>query len=301
MACYAPLRAWRGKVQPSGKRSVVFRRSEAALPVPLDLPCGQCIGCRLERSRQWAIRCLHESQLHEESCFVTLTYSDESLPVGGSLPVYKGGDFQLFMKRLRKRVGKPIRFFACGEYGELLQRPHFHACLFGWSPEDKQVFSKSGAGHRLYKSELLDLVWQKGHTWVGDVTFESAAYVARYVLKKVTGDAKAEHYGGKVPEHVSMSRKPGLAAGWYEKFKSDVFPSDECVVRGLPLKPPKFYDKLFEKEAPRAFARLKRKRVVEANKVGWNERSLARLKVKEVVKAARLRGLSRNLEATHAH
>lgn len=82
MLCYSPLVAWRGERLPSGKRSVVFKKSDAVQSLSafeIKLPCGQCIGCRLERSRQWAMRCVHEASLYEKNCFITLTYDDSHL------------------------------------------------------------------------------------------------------------------------------------------------------------------------------------------------------------------------------
>ena len=130
MACYQPLKGYYSKSRnPNGKRNVVFNPQMGYRDRPVTVPCGQCIGCRLERSRQWAIRCYHEASMYERNSFVTLTYDDESLPLGGTL-VFR--DFQLFMKRLRKQYGAGIRFYACGEYGEKFGRPHYHVCLFNF-------------------------------------------------------------------------------------------------------------------------------------------------------------------------
>ena len=141
----------------------------------MDIPCGQCIGCRIERSRQWAIRCYHEASLHAENSFVTLTYNDTNLPANNCVSVR---ELQLFMKRLRKRFGAGIRFYGCGEYGDLTGRPHYHICLFNFSPPDLTLY-KITNDQRLYSSKSLDTIWGKGYTLTGDVTFQSAAYVAR--------------------------------------------------------------------------------------------------------------------------
>ena len=119
------------------------------------MPCGQCIGCRLERSRQWAIRCVHEASLWPDNCFVTLTFDDDNIISSGSLVK---ADFQKFMKRLRKRFGKGVRYFHCGEYGDLLGRPHHHACLFNFSFPDRYLWSSSG-GVNLYRSPTLEELW----------------------------------------------------------------------------------------------------------------------------------------------
>lgn len=223
MPCFHPMPAVR---LPDG--SVTFTSRSKVDGNDFELPCGQCAGCRLERSRQWAIRCVHESQMHERNCFITLTYSDEFLPPHGGL-IYR--DFQLFMKRLRKRTGVPVRFFMCGEYGELDQRPHFHAILFGCDFDDRKYFSKTGSGYKLYTSDLLSELWGMGHCPVGNVTFDSAAYVARYCMKKVTGDLADAHYAvdtpngifQREPEFAHMSLKPGIGSTWLAKYRSDVF------------------------------------------------------------------------------
>ena len=218
----------------------------------LELACGRCIGCRLERSRQWAVRCIHEAQLHEENCFITLTYKD--MPEGSSLD-YR--DFQLFMKRLRKHAKRRVRFFMCGEYGDRLGRPHFHACLFGFDFADKLPWSTTGSGGKLFRSKALDKLWPFGFSTIGPVTFETAAYVARYVTKKVTGDAADEHYkhideDGVVtqrqPEFAHMSLKPGIGSDWLRLFHRDVFPRGYVVLpNGKQGSLPRYYKKYFSK------------------------------------------------------
>ena len=231
MPCFSPLKGWYSKDRTKlGKRSIVFNPRDGLLDRPIAVPCGQCIGCRLERSRQWATRCVHEASLHENNCFITLTYDDAHLPSDLSLNLVH---FQKFMKRLRKRFGDGIRFFHCGEYGENFGRPHYHACLFNFDLPDRVLWS-TRSGVNLYTSHILSSLWPFGFVTVGDVTFESAAYVARYVMKKVTGKNAQDHYEwvhpitGQVyeraPEYVTMSRRPGIGKGWLEKYMSDVFP-----------------------------------------------------------------------------
>lgn len=150
--------------------------------VPFLVPCGQCIACRLEYSKQWAIRCVHESEMYANNCFITLTYSSEHLPPENSLLHY---DFQNFLKRLRKKFGTNISYFMCGEYGESKGRPHYHACLFGLDFGDKKFKGTNDQGNERYSSKTLTDLWGKGHTELGSVTFESAAYCARYITKKL--------------------------------------------------------------------------------------------------------------------
>lgn len=304
MTCYFPLHAYKGKSKDADKIKIVFRRSDSWRGIELDLPCGQCIGCRLERSRQWAVRCMHEASLYNENSFLTLTYDDFHLPENGSLVL---SDFQLFMKRLRKSIApKRVRFFHCGEYGELYARPHYHALLFGHDFSDRKYFKGEGE-NRLYTSDRLSELWPQGHSLVGQVSFESAAYCARYVLKKVTGDKAEEHYQGRKPEYTTMSRRPGIGKAWFENFSGDVYPLDRVIVRGHPTRPPRFYDNLLARRDRSSFELIKINRELNGQHyvddvlssgrvVRVSDSSSRRLAVKEIVKQAEVSNLKRSLE-----
>lgn len=300
MPCYRPVRAFQGVH--SGVVGVEFRRSRARAE-PIDLPCGRCPGCLLERSRQWAMRCVHEAQLHEENCFVTLTYRDECNP-----GVLVKKHFQDFMKRLRKwgphhfddkgRRVSDIRYFHCGEYGEKFSRPHYHALLFGINFHDRQAWKGD-----LYTSQILERIWKMGFCSVGAVTFESAGYVARYAYKKAARQQVEGHSGALdvqtgelVAEYVCMSLKPGIGAGWYDKFKSDMYPAGSCVLRGRDMRSPRYYDKLFELEDPKTMRRIVRARARAAKP---EDNTPERLHVREVVKVAQVGLLKRSLENKH--
>jgi len=221
----------------------------------ITLPCGTCIECKLARTRAWAIRCVHESTLHEKNCFITLTYSPAELEkfcYGGSL---NKEEFQRFLKRLRKHCG-PFRYYHAGEYGEKLQRPHHHACLFGFDFEDKQKWQIRN-GVQLYKSETLEKIWGHGHCVIGEVTFESAAYVARYILKKITGEDSDYHYDGRTPEYTTMSRRPGIGKQFFDKYKADIYNQDHVVLKRMELKPPRYYDNLYEILDPEGYQKTK--------------------------------------------
>lgn len=247
---------------------------------------------------------MHEASAYEESSFVTLTYAPEFLPSSGSLVKR---DVQLFMKRLRKFFrGERISFFACGEYGDTTRRAHYHAILFGAAFPD-QVFRKSGTdGAKLYSSPTLDRLWKLGECLIGAVSFQSAAYVARYCVKKVTG-AKAEQYYRRVdvdtgelhyvePEFVLMSTRPAIGRRWYERFGPEVEAHDSVVARGREAKPPRYYDKLAEARDPESHAVRMAVRVAAADTDrAWAERKPARLAVREEVKTAQLRSLPRTL------
>lgn len=326
MGCFSPLTAYFGKIgHNSGKRSIVFKIRDAVDPNPIQLPCGQCTGCRLEYSRQWAIRCVHESELWEDNCFITLTYNDEKMPLDGSLDL---DVFQKFMKRLRKKYvpknpfpkksqeyddfarDNGIRFFHCGEYGDYSGRPHFHACLFNHQFNDRYLWQIRN-GIPLYRSPSLEKLWcdpddgrSFGYSSVGDVTFESAAYVARYVMKKRKGKHAWLHYitidyeTGEIlqdlkPEYVTMSRRPGLASGWFSKFHEDVYPGDFVVLRGKKMRPPKYYDGLYEIANPYQYGLIKDKRNLSALEHKSNN-TPERLAVREKVLQSKISKLVRN-------
>lgn len=304
MPCYSPLHAYKGRMEDSGKIAITFRRSESFRGERLDLPCGQCIGCRLERSRQWAVRCMHEAALHEDNSFLTLTYDDAHLPSDGSLQLR---DFQLFMKRLRKSVApKRVRFYHCGEYGEALGRPHYHALLFGYSSPDRKFFSSRG-GNSVYTSDSMSKMWPYGFSVEGDVTFDSAAYVARYVMKKVTGERSAAHYQGRKPEYTTMSRRPGIGKVWFDRFKGDVYPLDRVVVNGAITRPPRFYDNQLAKidRSTMELIKIQREKnsvryVIDTDSSGKMLRVVdtdgRRLLIREEVKKAEISSLKRPLE-----
>ncbi len=284
MPCFSPLDGYRSKtVNASGKRSIVFDVREGFHDRPVSVPCGQCVGCRLEKSRQWAMRCVHEAALYDENCFITLTYDDDSLPAGGSLDKRA---FPKFMKRLRKKFSdQRIRFYHAGEYGDRFGRPHYHALLFGFDFPDKYLWSSRG-DYPVWRSDVLTALWPFGQSEIGTVSFESAAYVARYCMKKVTGVKAAEYYSGVQPEYSTMSRRPGIGKRWYDEFKSEVYGCDNVVISGKLVKPPRFYDGQYEAECPEAMAAIKAAR--RAAQDGDEQRS-SRLMVRREVFEANLR------------
>lgn len=224
--------------------------------------------------------------MHEHNSFVTLTYADAP-------PSLEYGDFQAFMRRLRHARGY-ARFFCSGEYGDERGRPHFHSVLFGVRFEDGRYLGKSPAGFKLYESADLSSMWGHGHCSVGSVTFESAAYVARYVVKKVTGAAAEAHYGGRKPEFAQMSRRPGIGSMWLEKYWSDVFPLGKVVMRDVESNAPRYYRKQFRSRFPVAAAALE---FEQAEKVleSIEDNAPGRLEAKEAVQSARLAMLKRKL------
>lgn len=295
MPCYSPLKGWKAR---SG--GICFNRRESPTGALMEVPCGQCIGCRLEKSRQWALRIMHEASQHEASSFVTLTYAED--PVSLRLD-----DLQRFFKRVRKR-GLPLRYYACGEYGERRSRPHFHVCWFG---HDWREGSRPWTRELWVHPELEEL-WGYGNgvypaCRVGALTFESAAYVARYVTKKVTGPRAERHYErvsaetGEVffctPEMAVMSRRPGIGRSWYEQFGSEVRRDDSCIARGRECKPPRYYDGLYRAVDPEGFEKTKRRRKVAARRRACDS-APERLEVREAVCRARMSTRRRSYETS---
>lgn len=315
MPCYSPLPAL--LVVRGGRRSISFDRK--ALGQGLSLPCGRCIGCRLERARQWAVRIMHEAKMHDENSFITLTYAKEHLPKDGTLVKR---DVQTFFKRLRKGLWpKKIRFFACGEYGEKFGRPHYHAIVFGHCFPDRVPLSQVSHQRDVlsevqrFTSKSLTDVWGKGLAEVGLVSFDSALYVANYATKKITGKDASNHYKGRVPEFLLMSRGgkggKGIGFGFIDKFGPEVWARDEIIVRGQAARPPRYYDKVLEGRNSELLQRIKedRRRKAEVleeftTPLGTlirvpGDKNHYRLKVRETVARAKLALKRRNLEKTH--
>jgi len=256
--CTTPLPARRvnGQIEFLG-RSAEGRFFNNALAT-LQIPCGQCVECRLKRSREWAIRCVHEASLHADNCFLTLTYRDNDKAISLNY-----ADFQSFMKRLRARFPRDrIGFFAAGEYGETnpatgekdggKYRAHFHAILFNFNFPDRVPCRMLGKAD-LERSNLLDELWRHGDCKIGSMSFESAAYVARYAMKKINGDLSKACYTyitadgemvDRIPEMLVMSKRPAIGRRWFDKFGRHAYASDSVIARGVEMQPPRYYDKL---------------------------------------------------------
>lgn len=297
MTCYSPLKGFEDK-ETGG---IVFKRSSLA-GKPMEVACGQCMGCRIDRSQEWAARIVHEAQMHQDNCFVTLTYDSENVPTDGSL---NKQHFQKFMKRLRKHYApKKIRFFHCGEYGSTLERPHYHACLFGVDFDDAVPHFATN-GITTYISETLEKIWGKGFCTIGELNYETAAYTARYIMKKVTGQRAEEHYlrvnptTGELymlqPEYITMSLRPGIGKTFYEKYETDFFPRDECPIpgKGVFKKVPRYYEKLYSEKDPDTYAKIKKLRA-KYRDTHKHEYTSRRLETKAKVKKAQLNQLPRS-------
>ena len=295
---------------PTGKKVVYFsKKPRSATCRPSRVACGRCIGCRLDKSREWAIRCQHEAQYHDSNSFITLTFANDPVSL-----VHKY--WQDFMKRLRDRTGLKLQYYMCGEYGNvydergqkrdgLLGRPHFHALLFGFDFPDRTRFKKSNSGFWMYQSDLLDSTWKQGHALTQDFSIEAAAYVARYVTKKISGPPSENHYKKEVvttdgeivqvavkPEYTRMSLKPAIGKKWLEEHYLDCYPKDFVTHAGVKFRPPRYYDKYFEDIDPEGMAEVKASREAHATA---NQNSRARLEVMEQCKLLQNKRLIRPL------
>lgn len=291
MPCYKPIDAWYSPYfNVSGKPRLTFNPSKAINATDrLELPCGRCIGCRLDKSREWAIRCYHESQMHQNNIFITLTYDDYHLPPFDSLDK---SHFQKFIRALRKKSKQQIRYYMCGEYGDQTARPHYHALLFGYEFPDQELWLVREET-RILRSKLLEQIWDHGNSEIGACTFQSAGYVARYIMKKQNGARGKAHYGKRIPEYTDMSRNKGIGYTWFQKYKTDVFPSDECITPdGRKMPAPKYYRELLLREDPQLYEKLRDVRVEKAKNNKDNSES--RLAVREICKSAKAERLKRN-------
>lgn len=305
MPCLTPLNAYKSVERgETGRYGITFSPKTSLIGghASFHVPCGKCIGCRVDRSREWALRCMHELQMHPEGCFLTLTYKPASLPDDYSIDKR---DWQLFAKRLREFSPRPLKFFAVGEYGShegaFPHQPHYHALVFGYRPNDLKLHSRKN-NNPLYTSEKIQKLWPHGFSTVGELNYSTAAYCARYTIKKIGGDKAAEHYlrvhpvTGKLhqvkPEAVWPSRRPGIGYTWFQKFKSDAFPSDFLTWEGKKHPVPKFYIKLLEEEERE---RVKRTRRINSKGRPNEADSFRRYSAKEAVLAAKLKQLKRDL------
>lgn len=297
MTCYSPMTLYPSKkgINPETGKIPLTGFKQSTMKNGQRVPCGKCIGCHLERSWQWSIRCMAEAQESEFSEYVTFTYRDDALTYGGAEHgILVPRDLELFWKRLRKEYGNGIRYFACGEYGDNTNRPHYHAIIYGVNLQDKKYYSTKN-GYKLYSSDNFNHIWGHGNCIIGDVTYESCAYVARYVLKKRTGANKAYYAANGIePEFVRMSRRPGIGLKWLEKYHRDIYPNDQMVIRGgSKRRPPRYFDLKFEEKNPQLMEQIRNSRKINAEKQ-WQENEPKRLKIREKIKKQSISILLRN-------
>lgn len=278
MPCYSPIKGYYG----SGG-GVVFSKALSKSKIPIEIPCNGCIGCKIKRSRDWAIRCVHEAKMHHENTFITLTYNDDHLPKNNSLDHV---DFQKFIRALRQKTKKQIRYYMCGEYGDKFARPHYHALLFGYKFPDEKLWTirkTRNSSNQVFRSKILEKLWSRngkslGFSETGTVTFQSAAYVARYIIKKQSQEIARERLAivdqdtgeliQRTPEYTKMSLKPGIGTSYYETYRDDIFPLDKIILntsgKVKEYSVPKYYREKLKLENPELAEKLRQKRYLQS-------------------------------------
>lgn len=276
MSCYHPLSGWpvesSGKLQyhPLGSYSPDLKRVD---PRIIPIPCGRCVGCRLDYSRAWADRMMLELETAGCAVFITFTYDNDHVSYccwddTGELAglTLNKRDWQLFMKRLRKAFpDRQLTFYASGEYGEHTHRPHMHAIVFGLSLDDfsdRKIKGKNELGQIYYISDRLTKIWQNGFTMLCDVSWKTCAYVSRYVMKKIVEDAEyLVECTDLVPEFALMSRRPAIGRRYLDAHP-DCLDFSAISVRGKeePIRLPKYYLDRLSLTDPEKFAKIKEER-----------------------------------------
>lgn len=293
------------------------------------IPCGKCIGCRLEYSREWANRGYLESKLWEQNYFVTLTYDEEHLPMmeevedengftytndGEWKGTLKPKDLHDFMHDLRQHMKREykqdgIRFMACGEYGEEGERPHYHLILFNLNLPTETFFEPRIINKNTYfRNTIIEKCWKKGISNISEADWNNIAYTARYITKKINGKESSEHYAmmGQEKEFFRVSRMPGIGEGYYQQHKEEIYARDEIIIKNttgtIATKPPKYFDKLYEEEEPEKFKKIKekRKRLAKRSEIFKDETfstgRLEHLEIEERTKEEKTQKLIRAIE-----
>lgn len=302
MSCSHPITGYKLM----GESKLGFSPDDPRVMYSVPVRCGHCMSCRIADASMWGIRCLHEASLYgmPNNAFATFTYKPESLPAYGNL---EPRDMQLMLKRLRKSLGSQrIRFYLCGEYGGKTSRPHYHALLFNYWPADAKYWRKSGSGDDLYRSVSLEQIWPQGNVEFGRVTFQSAGYCARYLMKKIGGAQALEHYAilgpdgrpavdaetGEIltrqPEFARMSNRPGIGAGYVQRYGKQIAQAtDYVIVNGRKMPVPEYYYRWIARDDPERIAAIKQAHEDKARE-GWRDATPARLAVREQVLLARV-------------
>ena len=296
MACTKPKRAWEYGQTENGKKKLVFKRPEGYTGEAINIPCGQCVSCKMAYAREWATRIVHQAQTSKISSFITLTYNEEHLPDDGSV---SKEEVRLFIKNLRQKLWRhyqvKVKYYAAGEYGSGKgKRPHYHIIIFGWDFPDRTFWDITDSGSQLYRSKFLEGLWTKGFSSIGDVTLQSAAYVARYTMKKQKDPSEyIDKETGVILEKEFNMMSQGIGKEWWQKYKSDTY-KDYLNVDYNKVRVPRYYDKQLELEEPERLEEIKEKRVAKAMEL-LDENSLVRRKQKDKVKQTQNNMLHRSL------
>lgn len=280
MSCNAPIRAFQLMAKNSeGKNVILFNEKDVRGKnyIETELPCGRCMGCRIEKARSLAIRCMHESEMFEFNCCLTLTYDDDHIDEDHSL---RPDDWKTFIHNLRQtdegfqevicpddKIRRPIRYIQTGEYGDIDQRPHHHAMLFNYDFIDKQYLYTSDAGQRYYESQRLEELWPHGIAHISEVNSSAANYICRYCTKKIIEEIEETKYQrinentGEIyevlPEYSTKSNRPGLGRFWLDKYGKETFDRGYLYSNGHKAAIPKYYERIMETINPCSVYKVK--------------------------------------------
>lgn len=280
--CERPLTAYR----PANGGPLLWKPNPTVATSEIQLPCGNCILCRTKHSKEWAIRITHESQLHDENSFVTLTYADEHLPLINNTPTLRLSDLQKFIKRLRFTLdaehGKKIRYYAVGEYGSKSNRPHYHLCVFGHAFTERRTILRREPS-LLWTNDTLEKTWGMGEVRVGALTFATAQYTASYVTKKLRAKQQYVYIDKETGElkpleqpKAVMSLKPAIGLEWWLQHHKQTTRNDYVIMNGSKHKPPKYYDTLLKRLCEEEYEGMKEKRTERLDKVNALAKARAR-------------------------
>lgn len=301
MSCYYPRLAVNYGLQSNGKNRIRF------LPRRVDfnindfrskfggslflLPCGRCLGCKVDKARDWSTRCVLESSYYPFSSFITLTYNDQHLPSDGKV---HREDINQFIDKLKYR-GFNFRFFGCAEYGSSNHRPHYHLITFGYQPDDLVKHSVGSDGNFLFTSKFLESVWSKGFVLVGSASKQSAGYVARYTTKKLGDD----------DSFIFMSSHPGIGYQYLVDHAKEIVSTDKVYGEfgesgTAPV--PRYFNRFLAEWFPEEYQVLQAKRIANIQLVDLNSmvnREVGHLEEVKVAQAeilhAKLSRLGRDL------
>lgn len=208
-------------------------------PDGLEVPCGRCLACRIKKRQEWVLRLTHELSYYQQSSFVTLTYNDAYLPIGEmGIPTLRKADLQKCIKRIRKALPADyrIKYFACGEYGDLTQRPHYHLILMGLglTDEHKQIVMRSWPFCD-WDNEYI----RRGSFGVAEA--DSVRYVAQYIDKKFSGDLAEEEYEEKGREPVFRLLSQGLGLRYAQQNADQIRQQERITLNGVNQSIPRYY------------------------------------------------------------
>lgn len=303
MPCFKPTKAWQ-YLDPKMPDKPIFHQPERHANKPIELPCGKCIGCRSDKALDWTVRMTHEASLYEYNQFVTLTYDEENIPHDFGL---HHKHYQDWIRKLRKHYPEiSLRYYMCGEYGEINSRPHFHAAIFNLNITDLEQYSERD-GHKTFTSKKMTKIWGKGNVIMGEsLTPQSCAYIAGYMLKELKAidqehgfritDLETGQEFDRISPYQRMSNRPGIGRNWIEKYQTDTFPDDFIILDGKRFPVPDYYLRRLKDEDPKLYEEIKSDRVTKMESKQFAENSTPeRLEVREKVKLASVKQKRKDL------